>query len=265
MRSSKSIALASFSAGVLAFDNKFLFPADKDLTLYYMNTIEVQYQSNLVDPTLHTYCKVDGGDPREESKTSVQGYKGTVSITLDWVDEYAECWFALKPADPQESGFNSEHWSYEIKDANTVSTTVQANDDKKKLSARTPASSETVSESSTIESPPDPTVANKELAATSEPTSEPAPTPKSRGLVIGIAVGATFGALILITILGMVFARYCRRNKTYQSYNSVSPAELGLLAEGAPQKPAGTVSYNHVSPFEPSGTLDSAPYDLHRR
>lgn len=63
----------------------------------------------------------------------------------------------------------------------------------------------------------------------------------------------------------MVFARYCRRNKNYKSYNSVSPAELGLLAEGAPQKPAGAVSYNHVSPFEPSGVSDSAPYDPHRR
>ncbi|KAI0177421.1 hypothetical protein BJ166DRAFT_22555 [Pestalotiopsis sp. NC0098] len=263
MRISKSIALASWGAGVLAFDNKFLFPAGKDLTLYYMNTVEVQYQSNFFDPTLHTYCKVDGGDPREDSKTSVPDYNGTVSVTLDWVVEYTECWFALEPANSQESGFNSEHWSYEIKDANI--TTVQAKDETKKLSAKTLASSVTATESATANAAPHPTFVNKEPAATSEPTSEPAPTPESRGVIIGIAVGATFGALILMTILGMVFARYCRRNKPYKNYNSVSPAELGLLAEGAPQKPAGAVSYNHVSPFEPSGTSDSAPYDPHRR
>lgn len=60
MRSSTIIALASWSAGVLGFDNEFLFPTDKDLTFFYKNTIEVQYQSDFESPTLYTYCKVDG-------------------------------------------------------------------------------------------------------------------------------------------------------------------------------------------------------------
>lgn len=271
MRSSTIIALASWSAGVLGFDNEFLFPTDKDLTFFYKNTIEVQYQSDFESPTLYTYCKVDG-KPTEEDKVTAPKYNGTISVTLDWKDEASECWFNLKPADSKKTGFNSPNsWSYEVGKANT--TTVKADDDTDKPSTTTSIKTST---SSTVTSTPTSTgthttadAAQAEVTTTAEPSatpsSEPVETPKAKGITIGIAVGASFGGLLIMTIIGMVAARFIRKNRPLKPYKAMgaSASEMGLVS-GAPQKPAASVSYNPVSQFEPAGALESVPYDPHR-
>lgn len=59
MRTYTTYLLASWvcGQGAFGFENKFLFPVDDGLTFYYMNTIEVKYQSNFTNPTLYTFCK----------------------------------------------------------------------------------------------------------------------------------------------------------------------------------------------------------------
>ncbi|ETS83043.1 hypothetical protein PFICI_04919 [Pestalotiopsis fici W106-1] len=272
MRSSRIIALASWSAGVWGFENKFLFPTDKDLTFHYKNTIEVQYQSNFASPTLYTYCKVNGKS-KEENKVTAPKYNATVSVTLNWDDEASECWFNLMPADSKKTGFNSPNsWSYEVGKANT--TTVKADDDTTKPSTKpSTSSSTTTSASSTATSTATPTTAdaaNAQVTTSSQPSATPSSEPldddpKSKGIKVGIAVGAAFGGLLVMTIIGMLAARFLRRDRPLKSYKSMaaSASEMGLVA-GGPHKPAASVSYNPVSQFEPSGAPASAPYDPHR-
>ncbi|KAK6079673.1 hypothetical protein SCUP234_00608 [Seiridium cupressi] len=125
MRKSTVTLIASWLYGqeVLGFDNKFLFPTDDDLTFYYMNTIEVEYQSNFTNPTLYTFCKVGDDDPKEKDKnTSAPKNNGTVSVTLDF-QKGDECWFNLREDEKTSNlGFNSPHnWKFDADDKNTAS------------------------------------------------------------------------------------------------------------------------------------------------
>ncbi|KAM0810327.1 putative Mid2 domain-containing protein [Seiridium cardinale] len=264
MRKSTVTLIASwlYGQGVLGFDNKFLFPTDDDLTFYYMNTIEVEYQSNFTNPTLYTFCKVGDDDPKEKDKnTSAPKNNGTVSVTLDF-QQGDECWFNLREDEKTSKlGINSPHnWKFDADDKNT--TTVKAPETTtSSTSSKTSSTISTTSTSTTI-STTAPSAAAADITSSATPTPSSTPTDDDVGAKatrIGIGVGVGFAGLLVMTVMGMVVARILRKRRNALQY--ASPPETALAGI---QKPASAVSYNPVSQFEPSGAPYTGHYDPYR-
>lgn len=111
-----SVLLSTIS-GALADDTiQFLYPVDTGLTYYYLDRIDVSYDTNYSAPYLYTWCLLDANVDEAQSDRP-DAYNATSEITLQFTSEIddLECWFNLRDADISSSGepgTNSVHWTY---------------------------------------------------------------------------------------------------------------------------------------------------------
>ncbi|KAH6659322.1 hypothetical protein BKA67DRAFT_10705 [Truncatella angustata] len=252
------LALWTCAQGVFAFENKFLFPTEKDLTFYYMNTIEVKYQSNFSDPTLYIFCTKDDGKAEQKNKVSAPENNGTIAVTLDFT-KVDTCWFNLRSDEKKNNlGFNSPNrWSFDYDEQKKNTTTVKAIETTTTKSS-TPSSTFSTSSTSITTLTPAP-VATTAEATTSTPTSISEPAQK--GIQIGIGVGAAVGGLIVMTLIGMVAARMISNKKAKAGYTA--PSEM--TPAGVLKPLSSNMSYYPVSHSEPPVATLAGPYDPYHR
>lgn len=112
-----ALLLLSRIPGAYADDTiKFLYPVDKELTYYYLDRIDVSYDTNYSAPYLYTWCDVDD-DVEGVQSDRPDAYNATTEITLQFTSEINDlvCWFNLRDADvdtSSDAGANSAHWTY---------------------------------------------------------------------------------------------------------------------------------------------------------
>lgn len=109
--------LLSRIPGALADDTvQFLYPVDDGLTYYYLDRIDVSYNTNYSEPFLYTWCVLDG-NVNEAQSDRPDAYNATTEITLEFPSETNNlvCWFNLRGVDVDSSGevgTNSAAWTY---------------------------------------------------------------------------------------------------------------------------------------------------------
>lgn len=246
----------------------FLYPP-KDLTVNYLDTINVTYTSLFPEPQLWIFCQ-NASDLTAplitEAQTTVKAYNGTAPINFRWLGG-SPCWFDLKPDSTGGAGANSPHFTVEQTQRatpitlglySTTSTTTST-------SATSTPTTSSDSSAATTTAASSPTASSDASSNTSSASTSPtsaansnndnAPTGGlSGGAKAGIGIGITIIALLALAA-GLFFWR--RKRQAKKSDYTVYPSDVNMNEKMTAV--ASSADYAQIQPQEPTAFEMYAP------
>ncbi|KAF7930079.1 hypothetical protein BELL_0030g00230 [Botrytis elliptica] len=237
----------SWSIGYTGADDHgvvFLYPTD-NLTINYLDTVNVTYTSPFPEPQLWIYCQniTDLTGPLiTESYTTVTAFNGSAPINWRWLGG-SPCWFDLKPNASNGYGANSEHFivdqnqraspttlglplptdSSTSTTSTSISTTASASSDATTTATPNPTTSSTSNSASAASASSSPTQTG--LSTDSTPA-----TGLSGGAKAGIGIGIAIVALLALAA-GFFFWRKKQAKKTHYTVYPTSDVPMNEKME----------------------------------
>ncbi|KAI1075440.1 hypothetical protein F5B20DRAFT_559725 [Whalleya microplaca] len=218
--------------------NQFLFPTAEQ-SFHYLDTIEVQYQSNFSAPSISVWCKIDETSaPWVKSTTNVDGFNASALVPLQFT-KATICWFELRQ---DELGINSPTFGY-IAEKDKQATVL--------------ASDASVTAATSADTPSSTT--NTALKATTSAPSEEDSQRPSSGLSTAAQAGIGIGAGMVGIGLGVIAAIlfFIRRRKRGSEDNEKLQSDDS--SGRAPSRTTSPPANQYYSPPEYGihGTYDS--------
>ncbi|KAF7879459.1 hypothetical protein EAF04_000655 [Stromatinia cepivora] len=235
----------------------FLYPP-KNLTVNYLDTINVTYTSLFPEPELWIFCQ-NASDLTAplitESQTTVKAYNGTAPINFRWLGG-SPCWFDLKPNSSGGLGANSPHFTVEqtkrampitlgLDSATTSTTTSTTATSTPTTSSDGSAATTTAASSSTVSSDASSNTTSPNSAANSNSNNTPTGG-LSGGAKAGIGIGI---AIIALLALAAGFFFWRRKRQAKETDYTVYPSDVNMN-----EKMIAAVSstdYSQIHPQEP--------------
>lgn len=199
---------------------QFLYPVDTGLTYYYLDRIDVSYDSNYSAPYLYTWCDLDGSATEAQSDRP-DGYNATTEITLQFTTDVndLDCWFNLRDIDLASSGAagtNSKHWTYvnttrdggPVGDTHAPFSSMRCNADHVTVKQSTMGLPTATGTTGTPVSTP---TTSSLTTATVTASAEASSSGLSTGAKAGIGIGVGIGVIAHAAMAGAFFFRRRRR------------------------------------------------------
>ncbi|OTA85073.1 hypothetical protein M434DRAFT_16201 [Hypoxylon sp. CO27-5] len=195
----------------------------EDHTFYYLDTVEVTYESNLSRPWISTWCQVDGV-PQEKDRIKVYNSNSSVFIQLRF-KHGTPCWMKLHSNDRNNSQeANSPTFDYVATERRqTTITTDQPSSTSTAIANSIPS----VMPQATI----NPSSANGTEVDSSVTESGSSETSDMDRTHVGIVIGAAVGGIVLGASVSIIFFQYSRRRpeiKTNTHENGTRRRSCGI-------------------------------------
>ncbi|KAH8678275.1 hypothetical protein BX600DRAFT_493572 [Xylariales sp. PMI_506] len=195
------------SLGVFAASNgvTFLFPTE-GLTLYYLDTINVTYESDFSAPNLYTFC--DSGNDFIRS-TAAAPYNGSTLVLLNFTSS-TPCYFDLRPGTAAGQGANSDSFTLVNSQRGALTVGLSTTQSPTSTTSTTASTSTGTSSSSAVPTTSSATALTTTTSAAPTTTTTAAASggdKLSTGAAAGIGVGATIAVIGLGAALAWWFWR----------------------------------------------------------
>ncbi|KAI1329079.1 hypothetical protein F5Y16DRAFT_367362 [Xylariaceae sp. FL0255] len=216
------------------------------LTLNYMDSINVTYESPFSSPLLYTFC----GDSVQKRVDEVNPYNSSALISLNWDGDETPCYFDLRPNTTAGYGANSNKFAYNSTERSTQTT----------AGLPTPTSTTTSASSTSASSASSTAVTTSSAAAPTQSSHVSSPSNDlSTGAAAGIGIGVGLVGIGLGTAVAILLLR--RRKGNRRTAASTHPSNLSSPpTSGYAHLP----SYSAVNYDRPSHSPGLAA-DLHKQ
>ncbi|TGO34115.1 hypothetical protein BHYA_0212g00200 [Botrytis hyacinthi] len=257
----------SWSIGYTGADDHgvvFLYPTD-NLTINYLDTVNVTYTSPFPEPQLWIYCQniTDITGPLiTESYTTVTAFNGSAPINWRWLGG-SPCWFDLKPNASNGYGANSEHFivnqnqraspttlglplptdssTSTTSTSTSISTTTSDSSDATTTATSNPTTSSTSNSASAASASSSPT-------QTGLPTDSTPATGLSGGAKAGIGIGIAIVALLALAAGFFFWRKKQAKNAHYTVYPNSEVAMNEKMEDSSDYSRSEPVAYEMYAP-----------------
>ncbi|KAI2606728.1 hypothetical protein GGR54DRAFT_619885 [Hypoxylon sp. NC1633] len=241
--------------------NQITYPT-QPLSLHYLDTVEVTYNSNISSPSLYTWCRSGEGNVQQKRLDHPGGFNGSASVELNFtVDiEVATCWFNIRVRNLSSTiGANGKAFQFNSTEGERK---IFSLDSAPSSSSNTPTSTSTSTPSpSGVGTTPD--VASTSALTPSPSQSASASASGSPGLSTGAQAGIGVGAGIVGVVIGAAVVAFVYRRRRKWGDGSGETTSSGSLqyppTAGPPTKVSSSPQDPRLGYYEQGPNVMQAP------